>query len=103
MSDQAKPVWHLVLMLIWYSILLIGSGGMALLGIALGSETYRGDPIPIAELVIFVGPLFVTAALLAGTIYCWNTGRQHVTYVLCGVSVVGILTVLGILYGVIPI
>ncbi|MCK0128821.1 hypothetical protein [Erythrobacter sp. F6033] len=99
MNNTPKPAWHLALIIIWYGVLLLGSGGLALLGLAFGSEAYRNKPIPFIELAIIVGPFLVSAALLAATLYCWNTGRQRAAYQLCGVSVLVIVAVFAFLTG----
>lgn len=72
MSEKNKPVWLLGVIMIWYALLFVGAGLIALMGMAFGSEVYRNDPIPMTEMAIIYGPVVVVALLATGTIALWT-------------------------------
>jgi len=97
MSARTKPTWVLLLMILWYALLLMGTGALALLGAAFGSEAYRNNPIPIAELALIYGPFLAVLTLLLGTIVLWTKGKVREAIALWGASV--FLGIAAILFG----
>ncbi|QUL39227.1 hypothetical protein [Erythrobacter sp. JK5] len=100
MTDSKPSNWPIVVMIAWYVVLLAGSAGIFLIGLMFGSEAYRGRPMPIIEWLLIGGPLVLNAALLATTIWLWNTGRRTASIALTGASlivVVGLVALGGLL------
>lgn len=79
--------------------MLLGSGAMLLLGLAFGSEAYRGKGIPLHELAVIGGPFIVAAALLVSTVLLWNTGKYRATYALFAMSLI-LLFAVTFLFGI---
>ncbi|TRD10550.1 hypothetical protein FGU71_00820 [Erythrobacter insulae] len=94
MRTATPRSWPLILLLVWYGILLIGTGGMFLLALAFGSEAYRGRPIPLGEMAIICATVLITVAFIALTVYLWNTGQEQFVFMLFGLSVIGAAIIL---------
>ncbi len=77
MIENKARVWLLAVMMVWYGLLFVGAGLIALLGMAFGSEAYRNAPIPIAEMAIIYGPVLLVAALTIGTLVLWTNGKVN--------------------------
>ena len=100
MSDKKQPIWPLIVMLLFYGLLTIGAGGIFLLGLAFGSEAYRSAGIPLTELLLVAGPLLITILLILATVLLWNAKKYTATYILFGVSLLIILVMVPVLFGV---
>ncbi len=87
MNEPKKPVWPLVLMLIWYGVLLAGVGFAALIILSFGSEAYRGDAIPMAEFLPVLIPLVLLVIWILATVLLWNADKRNFSYALCAISV----------------
>ncbi|MBV7259537.1 hypothetical protein [Erythrobacter crassostreae] len=90
-DNNSDSNWPLVPIVIWYCLLLLGSGSLFLLGLAFGSEAYRNSPIPLVELAFIAGPLVVSGGFFAATLYFWNTAKRQFAYGITAASVVVVL------------
>ncbi|MEO9463422.1 MAG: hypothetical protein ABJ242_11895 [Marinomonas sp.] len=86
MSEQKQAIWPLVLMLIFYGLMLVGSAVLLFFGLAFGSEAYRERGIPLEELLMMSGPFIVSLALLVATVFLWNAGKYLATYIMFGAT-----------------
>ena len=93
MMERKQSDIPLVLMILWYALLLAGTGMLMFFGMAFGSEAYRDRGIPLIEWVIIAGPFLVCLAMLAATVWLWNAGKYKATYALCGASAISVSAV----------
>ncbi|MEP2737229.1 MAG: hypothetical protein ABJP34_13140 [Erythrobacter sp.] len=100
MSETKQPIWPLIAMLVFYGLLLIGSGALLLLGLAFGSEAYRSAGIPLQELLLVSGPLIATLLLIIVTVLLWNAKKYTATYIIFGVSLLMVFGMVPLLFGV---
>lgn len=91
MDSKRPSVLPLVLMIIWYALLLVGTGGFFLIGLMFGSEAYRGQPMPLIDWIRISGPILVNLALLGLTIMFWNKDLRPISFTITGLSVVAVL------------
>lgn len=100
MSDKKQAIWPLIVMLLFYGLLMIASGVIFMVGLAFGSEAYRSAGIPLQELLLVAGPLLITILLILATVLLWNAKKYTATYILFGVSLLLILVMIPVLFGV---
>ena len=94
MSEEKKPVWPLLVMLIWYAVLLAGSAMLLVIGLSFGSEAYRGAGIPFGELLPMIMPIALVVIFILSTVLLWNAGKYKIAYGLCGISLLPLLIAL---------
>ncbi len=87
MTETKHSNLPLVTMLIWYALMIMGSGMLLLIGMAFGSEAYRDRSIPLLEWLIIGGPFLVAVAMLAATLWLWSRARYSAAYIVCAASV----------------
>lgn len=86
MSEAKKPVWPLILMLLWYALFLAGSGFALILGLSFGSEAYRGAGMPAAEVLPFAIPFVLVIIATLSTVLLWHSDKRNLAYALCATS-----------------
>ncbi len=99
MSEHKTSTWQLVLMMLWFGALTLGSAAMALLGLAFSNEPGgRGNPSIIDYAIIF-GRLVLSVLLGAICLIAWQKAHRLVSYVACVLSVL-IIASFSILFGI---
>ena len=82
MSTQRSKV-PFILMMIWFGLLSMVTGGMALIGLAFANEPGgRGNP-SIVDYALIFGPVIVTVILAGLCILAWQSGRTGWAYAMC--------------------
>ena len=82
-----KSSLPLILMMIWFAVLGVVSGGIALIGLAFSNEPGgRGNPSIIDYAIIF-GPLLTTALLAGLCVFFWKKGNTSAAYLACAAPV----------------
>ncbi len=99
-TEQKKPVWLLAIMVCWYALCLLGTGLIALIGMAFGSEVHRGDPIPLLDMLVVLGPFLITLAFLVATVVLWTKDKVRETTLLWGASFLVALLAMAFFSGV---
>ncbi len=99
-AEQKKPGWMLAVMVCWYALCLLGTGFIALIGMAFGSEVHRGDPIPLLDTLMVIGPFLINIALLVATVVLWNKDKVREATLLWGASFLLALGAMGFFSGV---
>lgn len=94
MSEAKKPVWPLVLMLLWYALLLVGIGFAGLIVLSFGSEAYRSAGIPAHELLPVAIPFVLVVIWTLATVLFWMSDKRNLAYALCAASLLPFIVLL---------